>query len=178
MESLSLSVVVPVHYLDRNYPRCLKSLSETNPSPEEIIIVVDGDTEGAWRSEEPLEASVLRTPSIRGPAVARNLGARKAGGDILLFVDADVTVSRDIVKRVLDLFEHDTALAAVIGSYDDSPGAPNFLSQYKNLFHHYTHQHSREDASTFWGACGARISVRHSPCSSSWSGRSPRPSAV
>jgi GT2 family glycosyltransferase len=46
-------------------------------------------------------------------------------------------------------------LAAVIGSYDDAPTAKNFLSQYKNLFHHYVHQHSQEHASTFWGACGA-----------------------
>jgi len=29
------------------------------------------------------------------------------------------------------------------------------LSQYRNLLHHYVHQHGREDASTFWGACGA-----------------------
>ncbi|MDH4208596.1 MAG: glycosyltransferase, partial [Anaerolineae bacterium] len=26
---------------------------------------------------------------------------------------------------------------------------------YKNLLHHYVHQHSRREASTFWGACGA-----------------------
>jgi hypothetical protein len=43
----------------------------------------------------------------------------------------------------------------LIGSYDDAPGANNFLSQYKNLFHHYTHQTGSEEASTFWGACGA-----------------------
>ena len=43
----------------------------------------------------------------------------------------------------------------MIGSYDDSPGESNFLSQYKNLAHHYVHQHARQDAFTFWGACGA-----------------------
>jgi cellulose synthase/poly-beta-1,6-N-acetylglucosamine synthase-like glycosyltransferase len=43
----------------------------------------------------------------------------------------------------------------LIGSYDDAPAASNFLSQYKNLLHHYIHQTSNEEASTFWGACGA-----------------------
>ena len=52
-------------------------------------------------------------------------------------------------------FEADANLAALIGSYDDAPGAPNFLSQYKNLIHHYTHQQAGLEASTFWGACGA-----------------------
>src|SRR5262249_29366916 len=33
--------------------------------------------------------------------------------------------------------------------------APNFLSQYKNLFHHYVHQHSAGEIRTFWSGCGA-----------------------
>ncbi|XGB44109.1 MAG: glycosyltransferase family 2 protein [Nodosilinea sp. LVE1205-7] len=61
----------------------------------------------------------------------------------------------DTILQVATLFQGDSTLAAAIGSYDDAPGAPNFLSQYKNLFHHYTHQTSRSEASTFWGACGA-----------------------
>ncbi|NEO03481.1 MAG: glycosyltransferase family 2 protein, partial [Moorea sp. SIO3I7] len=58
-------------------------------------------------------------------------------------------------KRSSDLFNNEPNLTALIGSYDDAPGAANFLSQYKNLLHHYTHQTASEQASTFWGACGA-----------------------
>jgi hypothetical protein len=29
------------------------------------------------------------------------------------------------------------------------------VSQFKNLFHHFVHQHSNEEASTFWSGCGA-----------------------
>jgi GT2 family glycosyltransferase len=43
----------------------------------------------------------------------------------------------------------------LIGSYDDAPSEDDFLSQYRNLFHHYNHQIANENASTFWGACGA-----------------------
>src|SRR5690606_3376845 len=46
-------------------------------------------------------------------------------------------------------------VAAVFGSYDTEPSAPDFLSQYRNLLHHYVHQKSRSDASTFWSGCGA-----------------------
>lgn len=52
-------------------------------------------------------------------------------------------------------FRREPDLAAVFGSYDDAPAATNFLSQYKNLFHHYVHQTACEEASTFFGACGA-----------------------
>jgi hypothetical protein len=42
-----------------------------------------------------------------------------------------------------------------MGSYDDQPGDGSFLSQYKNLFHHYVHQTGKEEATTFWSGCGA-----------------------
>ena len=32
---------------------------------------------------------------------------------------------------------------------------PGFLSQYRNLLHHYVHQTGHEEASTFWCGCGA-----------------------
>ncbi len=47
------------------------------------------------------------------------------------------------------------ALSALIGSYDDDPHTKDFLSQYRNLMHHYVHQAGQEAASTFWSGCGA-----------------------
>ena len=38
----------------------------------------------------------------------------------------------------------DPELAAVFGSYDDKPAWTSFISQYKNLMHHYVHQTSSE----------------------------------
>jgi hypothetical protein len=52
-------------------------------------------------------------------------------------------------------FENEPELVALIGSYDDSPACPDFLSQYRNLMHHFVHQSSRQQASTFWSGCGA-----------------------
>lgn len=43
----------------------------------------------------------------------------------------------------------------MIGSYDDSPVSPGFISLYKNLFHHYVHQNSSGESQTFWSGCGA-----------------------
>ncbi len=121
----------------------------------EIIVVSDGDSDGSWRLAEAFGVRLIRLPESGGPAKARNIGAKAASGDILFFVDADVEVHLDTLTKVAESFEADANLAALIGSYDDAPGAPNFLSQYKNLIHHYTHQQAGLEASTFWGACGA-----------------------
>ena len=150
----SISVIVPVHNGGESFRRCLESLRQSSRQPDEVIVVADGDTDGSWELAKAFGAKVFRYDAAGGPARARNRGAAMAQGDILFFVDADVTVRQDTILSVEAAFK-DAALAALIGSYDDQPGATNFLSQYKNLFHHYTHQVSSENASTFWGACGA-----------------------
>jgi len=152
---LCISVIVPVHNGGDNFRRCLSGLMAVVPPPKEIIVVADGDTDGSGLLAQEFGVQVLSIPGPGGPARARNLGARAACSDILFFVDADVTLPTDALSQVAAAFTREPDLAAVFGSYDDEPAAPNFLSQYKNLFHHYVHQTAREDACTFWGACGA-----------------------
>jgi len=152
---LSISIVIPVHYGGVAFQKCLASLFQGTRQPDEVIVVADGETDGTWREAEQFGTRLLLLSEARGPARARNCGAEIATGDILFFVDADVTVHVDALARVEQQFLSSPDLDALIGSYDDEPGADNFLSQYKNLFHHYTHQTSAEQASTFWGACGA-----------------------
>jgi hypothetical protein len=78
-----------------------------------------------------------------------------ATGDVLYFVDADCVAAPDALERVRAAFAASPDLDALIGSYDDRPAHPSFLSQYRNLLHHYTHQTASPSLSTFWGACGA-----------------------
>jgi GT2 family glycosyltransferase len=70
-------------------------------------------------------------------------------------VDADVTVPSNLLDRLINSFGEPSAVTAIIGSYDRDPMAAGLVSQYKNLIHHYVHQHSDGSAATFWGACGA-----------------------
>jgi GT2 family glycosyltransferase len=151
----TVSIVVPVYNGGDHFHRCLGSLSQAVPPPDEIIIVADGESDGCWRLAESFATRVIGLPVTGGPARARNHGARAATSDILLFIDSDVAVPSDIVSKITAIFTDDPDLAAVIGSYDDKPAAMNFLSQYKNLLHHYIHQNASEEGFTFWGACGA-----------------------
>jgi GT2 family glycosyltransferase len=151
----TISIVIPVHNGGESFRECLASLAKFVPPSTEIVIVVDGGMDDSWRLAEESGARVIKFPTAGGPARARNAGAQVAQSDILFFIDADVTIEPDTLKQVAIAFQTYPDLTALIGSYDDAPGAPNFLSQYKNLFHHYTHQTGCEEASTFWGACGA-----------------------
>lgn len=151
----TLAIVIPVYNGGDSFRRCLQSIAQSASHPDELIVVVDGGSDDSWRVAQSYGAQIIRLPDNRGPAKARNVGAQIATSDILFFVDADVTVHVDAIAQVRATFQQQPQLTALIGSYDDEPGATNFLSQYKNLLHHYTHQTASETASTFWGACGA-----------------------
>ena len=150
-----ISVIIPVKNGERELERCLAALRSSTYSEYECIVVSDGSTDGSTAVAERHGCRVLRLPESRGPAAARNLGAREARGDVLFFIDADVCIHPDSLARVAERFAEDPGLDAVIGSYDDSPDSPDFLSQYKNLMHCFVHQSGNEAASTFWSGCGA-----------------------
>ena len=155
LSSLTVAVIVPVYNGGATFRASLDSIRRAVSPPDELIVVGDGDTDGSSQYAEAAGISVHRFPTPGGPGRARNLGASSAKSDILFFVDADVTVPENVIRRVKEIFAQHSEVAAIIGSYDDQPKEPNFLSQYRNLLHHYVHQNGREEASTFWGACGA-----------------------
>ncbi|MGH7790877.1 MAG: glycosyltransferase family 2 protein, partial [Thermodesulfobacteriota bacterium] len=135
--------------------RCLDALLASSYQSYEIIVVDDASTDDSPEISQKKGAVVYKLPRQSGPAAARNYGAGKACGDVFLFIDSDVLVERDTMARVASAFRNDPGTSAVFGSYDDSPSAADLLSQFRNLFHHFIHQNSRNDADTFWAGCGA-----------------------
>jgi cellulose synthase/poly-beta-1,6-N-acetylglucosamine synthase-like glycosyltransferase len=151
----TISVIIPAHESGVYLERCLEALRGSRAFPLEVIVVADGPDEAAKQIAAKFPAIVLSTGSPRGPAFARNLGARAAAGEILLFLDSDVCVQPGTLGRIQNSFDADPALDALIGSYDSEPESSDFLSQYRNLMHCYFHQAARTRASTFWSGCGA-----------------------
>src|SRR5262249_16282584 len=125
----------------------------------ELIVVDDGSTDDSAARALDARATLLRLPSPRGPAAARNVGAQASRSELIFFLDADVAVHRETLARALRRFEHDPCLTALFASYDDNPAAPGFVSQYRNLLHHFVHQQGVfqdgiRPAHTFWTGCG------------------------
>lgn len=152
---LRVSVIVPAYQNASGLAECLRALVPSAGPEVEIIVVDDGSTD-----DTPLVASrfgvrLLQLEQNSGPGAARNHGVRHATGETLLFVDSDVVVAPDTVERVRRFLEERTDVAAVFGSYDAAPRASGLVSQFRNLLHHFVHQHGEPEASTFWAGCGA-----------------------
>ncbi|NNF38887.1 MAG: glycosyltransferase [Gemmatimonadetes bacterium] len=130
--------------------------SDIDPTLWRLLVVDDGSTDGTadWVREQGHDVVTVAGGPL-GPGAARNLGAARAEGDLLLFVDADVCVHPDALRRFLRRFDREPRLGAAFGAYDARPTAPGFVSQYRNLYHRYVHLRGAGDAETFWAGCGA-----------------------
>jgi glycosyltransferase involved in cell wall biosynthesis len=157
MPPCRLTVVVPVHNGEADLAACLEALRSSDLAREEwqLIVVDDASNDRSAQIAATFADRVITLSApAHGPAFARNRGVEMAGGDIVAFIDADVTVHRDALPRMLASFGN-PAVSAVFGSYDDRPSAPGVVSQYRNLLHHFVHTRAAGKVESFWAGCGA-----------------------
>jgi GT2 family glycosyltransferase len=123
----------------------------------EILVADDASPLGAAVSAVAQEAAaeLVRLDRRSGPAAARNAAAKKATGDILIFLDADTSVHSDTLERFAKKFRATPNLDAAMGSYDQQPTAPGVVSRFRNLLHSFVHHRANPLTTTFWAGCGA-----------------------
>ena len=98
---LTVSVVVAAYDEEEHIGRLLDSLASQTHAPYEVIVADDGSRDRTAEIAERSGARVIRLPH-RGPAVARNEAARHATGDVLVFVDGDMSCAPEFVERLIE----------------------------------------------------------------------------
>lgn len=149
------SLVITAHRAGPMLEACLESAGRLDPRPGDLVVAVDGADEAAVEAARRRGFRIATTQRGAGVSVTRNAGARATTGAVLLFSDSDILLPADHVARAAAAFADAGDAAAVIGSYDDEPAGGGFVSRYRNLLHHFTHQHGSPEARTFWAGCGA-----------------------
>jgi len=117
--TLMISVIVPAYNSGKTIEGCLKSLlNQDYKGKYEIIVADDGSTDGTEEIVRKFPKSKVRLIKLphRGPAAARNGGAKSAKGDILLFTDADCIADRSWLAEMLRPFPGKN-IAGVQGAY-------------------------------------------------------------
>jgi len=128
---IRFSVVIPTYQRRELVLAAVRALaSQQTELPFEVIVVVDGSTDGSIDALRSLDVScpvtVLQQPN-RGASSARNLGAAAARGEMLLFLDDDMVADRRLLSELER--SHREGADVVFGHlplHADSPD--NFLS--------------------------------------------------
>lgn len=100
-----VSIIIPTYNEQKVIADCLSSLRNQTYKSVEIIVIDDGSTDKTREIVASLQSAVsglkLDSQNHKGPGPARNLGATKAKGEILVFVDADMTFDKNFIKDLI-----------------------------------------------------------------------------
>jgi len=102
---VKVSVIIPTYNEEGVIGVCLESLSKQTYKDLEIIVADDGSTDTTslkLRGAVKTYGIKVFTQEHMGPGAARNLGASKASGEILVFVDADMTFAPDFLEKLVE----------------------------------------------------------------------------
>ncbi|HWH69957.1 MAG TPA: glycosyltransferase [Candidatus Sulfotelmatobacter sp.] len=131
-----ISVIIPAHNEEAYLERTLEALGRQNYGWFEVIVVANGCTD---RTAEVARGRCHRliVLSQKGLGVARNLGARMARGELLLFLDADTTLEPAALQRIAQEFGRDHAAGTLKGCPDDDRLAYRVIYALKNSVHRW-----------------------------------------
>ena len=96
-----VSVIIPTYNEEEDIPFSIKSLKEQSYKNIEIIVVDDGSTDNTLQEIGKFKGVKVIKGSHKGPGFSRNLGAKRAKGDILVFIDSDMTFSKNYIKNLI-----------------------------------------------------------------------------
>jgi len=94
-----ISIIIPTYNEEKVIEECISSLQNQTERNYEIICVDDGSTDDTKNILKSLKVKFLEQ-THQGPASARNRGARKAKGKILVFIDSDMTFDKNFIKNL------------------------------------------------------------------------------
>lgn len=117
-----VSVVIPVFNEEKHIQQCLDSLLTQTYHPIEVIVIDDGSTDRTKTILKAFPEIKKLNQSHKGAGSARNLGARKAKGTILVFVDADMTFAPDFIDKLTLPIRKDN----VVGTFSNQEMVANW----------------------------------------------------
>jgi len=103
---MKVSVIIPTYNEEDVISKCLESLNKQTYTDFEVIVVDDGSSDGtslklrATSDKLDFRLTVMEQKH-EGAGAGRNLGAKQAEGEILVFVDSDMTFDKHFLKMLI-----------------------------------------------------------------------------
>lgn len=122
---MKVSVIIPVFNEEKVIAGCLSSLSRQSYKDIEVIVVDDGSTDQTKNIVKGFSVELLEQKHL-GPGFSRNQGAQIATGEILVFVDADMTFD----EKFIELLTKPIRAGQAIGTFSKY----EYVSNKKNVW--------------------------------------------
>lgn len=128
MKKPLISIIIPAYNEEKVIARLLESILNQNYKDIEIIVVDDSSTDNTVTISKKFTSNVY-TRKHQERSVQRNFGAKKAKGKYLLFLDADMELSKNVLNECVDLCEPNNKIGSI--SIPEIPIAKSFWEKVK-----------------------------------------------
>ncbi len=143
-----VSIVITTKNEESVIARLTSSIKQQTYSDKEIILVDNNSTDKTVEIAKEMGISTF----TQGPerSAQRNFGAKKATGDYLLFLDADMKLSSNVVKECVQICQSDKKIGAIV--IPEQSIASNFWEQVKAFERSFYNEEGDEitDAARFF----------------------------
>jgi len=130
---MEISIVIPTYKRPAELKECLNSVIRQTKPPKEILVIDNADDEASKKivgEISAVAARYVRNEKENSLTGAKNLGAEKASGDIVLFLDDDMTITKNYLEELLSVYQTHPEAVGVEG-YIEAPNTK--LYKFSNL---------------------------------------------
>jgi len=125
MKNLIFSFIIPAHNEEDVIGDCINSIKsqpDKYKKKYEIIVVNDGSTDKTKQIVNDYKnIKLVDLKEGHSAAFARNRGAEKARGKYLIFLDADQTLEKDFLEKIIKLSEKENFVIAAFRVLSTKP---------------------------------------------------------
>ncbi|MCF7907345.1 MAG: glycosyltransferase [Candidatus Omnitrophica bacterium] len=146
-----ISVIVPCYNDQATLKLCLDAIVANQYPDCEIIVVDDNSKDSSLAIARSYDAQVISSGENLGAGWARTHGASFASKDILLFIDADIIIPGDFLRRISQKFSGGTS-DVIMGVMDKEPCNRGFMASLLALeanFYHSCKDTAIDEVHTF-----------------------------
>ncbi len=148
----TVTVIIPAYQAADTLGRAIEAVLPQLVAGDELLILDDGSTDATGEvASSYQEVRVVRLEHNRGVAFARNVAAEAAGGELLIFTDADAALKPDVVEKMRERMSAPEAPGALVGLYAPECFADGAVSRFKNLWIRHTYLGAAPDIDFIFG---------------------------
>ncbi len=144
-----ISVIIPAHNEEEFLPITLAALRKQTHRQFETIVVTNGCTDNTAEAVRG-KCDQLYELEERGLGPARNLGAAKARGNLLLFLDADTILEPTALEIIARKFKRHHSAGTLRGVPDQGKASYKVIYFLKNFVHKTRAHHGSSGVILCW----------------------------
>lgn len=131
-----ISIIIPACNEEKYIENALLSIRQQNFSEHETIIICNGCTDHTEAIAKKFENENTQVISFKEANVskARNIGAQRANGAILLFLDADSLLGPEVLPKIKENFTSEHSVATTKVRPDSPEFKYNMAMAFKNFY--------------------------------------------